>query len=618
MTKITKITYTCKPAANNEYAFTIATDEFDASAQIVILKISSSFYFPTHNTDSNMHELTVTANELGIVAQSLTATTVRIRVFAYDFKKDENVYTALGQINLYSAASNVRFSLKTSHLTETEDDKQPWVGGLAVTEVKGPYQDGQLVSTIDLNKKVSYRAYIGGKELPKAQFLTIKWSYALNGGPKIRFKNQIESQDEAIKDYALMECELLTAWTGKEIAVYAFFRSESEKVVAKAKCKIGGGQTTPSPTTTATRKSNVIFPLLVKPENDAGNFWGSSHNWTAAQRQNMTTFNSNRAGGRRHAGRDLYTKPKETVVAMCAGEVLSVSAFYAGTDQVTVLHKTDDGRQFIVRYGELDTQSILVKNKDKVTQGQVLGKTGKLIKSNGSPLLTLNGKIVYMLHFELYSGSQGLNLTKPLTNTANPPFMRRSDLMDPLDLLQEGHKATFNPAQTADSRKNVADLTLSAKGFDFIKSWEGYRKDAYNDSEGFCTIGYGHLIAKMRCEQLSLPTEFKSGITLEKATQLLKQKVQEFEISLKRDIKVPLYQYEFDALMSLIYNTGPNFLSKGGQGRGETQILKKINNKDYAGGAQEFSDVTNGGVSGLVQRRKAEMDIFLLNKYVNH
>ena len=167
----------------------------------------------------------------------------------------------------------------------------------------------------------------------------------------------------------------------------------------------------------------------------------------------------------------------------------------------------------------------------------------------------------------------------------------------------------------AGERVDVKTLKTSQKGIDFIKDWEKFEPKAYNDSEGYCTIGYGHLIAYDKCENIKLPVEFKNGITKEKASELFKSRLVDFEKAVQRDIKVPLYQYEFDALVSLLFNTGENFLNTGGKNKGETQIKKKINNKDYDSGADEMSDVTNGGTSGLVKRRKAEINMFKNNVY---
>ncbi|WP_415325557.1 M23 family metallopeptidase [Chryseobacterium sp. MMS23-Vi53] len=191
----------------------------------------------------------------------------------------------------------------------------------------------------------------------------------------------------------------------------------------------------------------IIFPLLVKPENDSKNKWGKIRNWTAKQGSNMTTFNANRDKGRRkHAARDLYTNPLEPVVAIADGVVLDVKLFYCETSQVSVRHKLKDGRDFIIRYGELDPSSIKVKKGDEIKQKKELGKTGKLlkiVKEKRIPLMVLNDDVVFMLHFEHFSGALGFNLnSNPLSNSSTP-YNRRNDLIDSLAILQEGYNNSF-------------------------------------------------------------------------------------------------------------------------------------------------------------------------------
>jgi GH24 family phage-related lysozyme (muramidase)/murein DD-endopeptidase MepM/ murein hydrolase activator NlpD len=362
----------------------------------------------------------------------------------------------------------------------------------------------------------------------------------------------------------------------------------------------------------------IIFPLLVKSENDKDQKW-KDYYWAAAQRDNMATFNSNRSGGRRHAGRDLYTNPYTEVVAICDGEVIDVHSFYDKTDQVTVFHETKDGRQFIIRYGELDPNSVGVKIGDKVVQKQKLGTTGKLINSTGNPTLKINNTVVFMLHFEYYTGALGLNIDKSLSNN-EAPFKRRSDLADALDILVEGYKNTFNDVteQQTGTRVDPKTLKTSQKGIDFIKSWEKFMPNVYNDSEGYCTIGYGHLIGKQKCENMTIPDEFKNGITLDEATKLFDKRLPEFEKAVQRDINVPLHQHEFDALVSLLFNTGSEFLNTGGVGGGVTKIKLNINNKLYPQGADQMEDVTNNGTAGLIRRRNAEIKMFNNNTYENN
>lgn len=180
-----------------------------------------------------------------------------------------------------------------------------------------------------------------------------------------------------------------------------------------------------------------------------------------------------------------------------------------------------------------------------------------------------------------------------------------------------GKSATNKDTLTENKEGRVDPKTLktSDKGVKFIKEWESFEPMPYDDSEGYCTIGYGHLIKKERCKNIVIPEEFKKGITKEDATKLFQKRLVEFEIAVQRDIHVKLYQYEFDALVSLVFNTGSNFLNTGGAKGGETKIKKKINAEEYPEGADEMSDVTNGGTSGLVKRRKAEINMFKNNVY---
>lgn len=174
----------------------------------------------------------------------------------------------------------------------------------------------------------------------------------------------------------------------------------------------------------------IIFPLRIKPRNDING--ANKKDYWAADNSNQTNFKYSR-GNRIHAARDLETDSNETVVAIGEGIVLEAQAFYRGTHQVTVHHKIPDGREFIVRYGELDPNSLLVSKNDPVRQGQELGKTGKM-----------TGISRYMVHFELYTGSEGFEVVKyRLTQDGNPPFSRRKDLIDPLEILREGYINTF-------------------------------------------------------------------------------------------------------------------------------------------------------------------------------
>lgn len=359
-------------------------------------------------------------------------------------------------------------------------------------------------------------------------------------------------------------------------------------------------------------EKQVIFPLIVKPENDPEHVW-AQYDWRNMHQQNMAAYGTNRSGGRRkHAARDLYTKPYEKVVAICDGKVLGTSQFYDRTNEITILHTTPDGRKFIVRYGELDPPSIAVRIGDEVKQGHHIGNTGKLVNSaTGQPTLTIGGAIVYMLHFELYSGQIAYNINTPLTDRTCPPFLRRDDLTDPIDILSEGYTNTFMSKASDGERLNINTLHTSEKGKDFITGWESLGLIAYNDSEGYCTIGFGHLIEKRLCENITLPSEYQGGITEDKAKEIFEADLIRFENGVRRDINVDLYQYEFDALVSLLFNCGEYFFAANKA----PALLRLINSEEYELAAHEFLDITNQGDTGLVRRRSAENNMFLNNIY---
>ncbi|MGE6428876.1 glycoside hydrolase family protein, partial [Serratia sp. NPDC078593] len=357
------------------------------------------------------------------------------------------------------------------------------------------------------------------------------------------------------------------------------------------------------------KEKAIIFPFKVKPKNDIEGVW-KRYYWAASlsdSNASQAIFGRNRSGGsRKHAARDLYSEPLTEIVAISNGVVKSISPYYMGTWQITVEHTTVDGRHFYIRYGEVDHASIVVSNGEQVQQGGVLAKTGLMINSaTGQHPGIISGQTVYMLHFEYYPGNSD---TPPPNNTSTLPFKRRSDLRDPIEILSEGYRNTFDEGYSqSDARMPISELNVSDKGKAFIKGWESFSSTAYNDSEGFCTIGYGHLIARAKCENIDLPDELKNGITVAEADDLFESRIPVFVSELKGSVSSDLYQYEFDALISLLFNMGSM--------RKAPLLTDKLNKKDYAGAADEFSDITNGGVSGLVKRRQKERSLFLQGVY---
>ncbi len=151
----------------------------------------------------------------------------------------------------------------------------------------------------------------------------------------------------------------------------------------------------------------------------------------------------------------------------------------------------------------------------------------------------------------------------------------------------------------------VADVAASRlKNVDIIKRHEGLRLQAYlptpNDK---WTIGYGHTKTAQK----------GMVITEARAEELLKQDLAWVEDCIKRVVKVPLTQNQYDALASLIFNIGEGNFSK-------STVLRKLNEKDYEGAASAFTmwnkqrNKSTGkmdALRGLTKRREEERKLFL-------
>lgn len=144
-------------------------------------------------------------------------------------------------------------------------------------------------------------------------------------------------------------------------------------------------------------------------------------------------------------------------------------------------------------------------------------------------------------------------------------------------------------------------MKISMNGLNLIKQFEGLKLNAYDDGVGVWTIGYGTI-------KYPNGVRIKRGdkITQAQADQYIANDVATFERAVNMLVNVPLNQNQFDALVSFTYNLGATNLSA-------STLLKKLNSKDYKGAAAEFQKWNKAGgkvMTGLVRRRKAEMELF--------
>lgn len=148
---------------------------------------------------------------------------------------------------------------------------------------------------------------------------------------------------------------------------------------------------------------------------------------------------------------------------------------------------------------------------------------------------------------------------------------------------------------------------------DLTEDFEGLILKAYDDAtdhivapgsrvRGTLTIGYGHTSA-------AGPPRVYVGmeITKEQADEILSADLASVEIEVEHLVKVPLTQFQFDALVDFQYNTG--WLAHP-----HCSLLNALNAGNYKLAAQDFMlyNRAQGKVLvGLNRRRKAEMAWFV-------
>jgi murein DD-endopeptidase MepM/ murein hydrolase activator NlpD len=187
---------------------------------------------------------------------------------------------------------------------------------------------------------------------------------------------------------------------------------------APPKPKAGGGG---APAHAAPKPSAPAHAEPPGPIADAGQrlFYPLFQAPLASYKTGARWFGAPRSGGRHHAAVDLLAPHLSRIRAVADGVVIQAPYyFYTGTNALEVNHPGVG----IVRYGEIDMHKVVhLKAGDRVRAGDLVAYVGRL--DSGSS----------MLHFELYSGKG----RGPLTVRANPPFQRRSDLVDPTSLMDE-------------------------------------------------------------------------------------------------------------------------------------------------------------------------------------
>lgn len=132
----------------------------------------------------------------------------------------------------------------------------------------------------------------------------------------------------------------------------------------------------------------------------------------------------------------------------------------------------------------------------------------------------------------------------------------------------------------------------------FIAPWEGFRADAYQDSGGVWTIGYGHTGGVHPGQRVSKA----------KALRLLAGDLREASAAVKRNVRVKLTVRERIAAISFVFNVGEGGLQS-------STFLRELNagNRRRAADALRLwvKDAAGNTLLGLQRRRAAERWLML-------
>ncbi len=140
-------------------------------------------------------------------------------------------------------------------------------------------------------------------------------------------------------------------------------------------------------------------------------------------------------------------------------------------------------------------------------------------------------------------------------------------------------------------------MKMSNQGLTILIEREGSRNRAYLDSVGVWTIGVGHT-----------GPEVHEGLvwTDGQVRDAFAKDIERFEKAVNDAVKVPLEQYQFDALVSMAFNVGQGAFA------GST-LVRKLNAGDIDGAAGQFDRWHIP--PEITPRRNAEREQFLGNQF---
>jgi lysozyme len=149
----------------------------------------------------------------------------------------------------------------------------------------------------------------------------------------------------------------------------------------------------------------------------------------------------------------------------------------------------------------------------------------------------------------------------------------------------------------------VDNCVVSDAGLALVKHFEGYSPIVYEDAAGYPTIGFGHLIKPGEKTQEPLLGDA--------AERLLQKDIAPKAAAVNQYVRVPLFQGQYDSLISWTYNLGEGALKS-------STMLKKINagrHDEVPGQMKRWNRAGGKVLKGLERRHEAEAALYRMRWY---
>lgn len=140
-------------------------------------------------------------------------------------------------------------------------------------------------------------------------------------------------------------------------------------------------------------------------------------------------------------------------------------------------------------------------------------------------------------------------------------------------------------------------MHISDAGLALIKRFEGFSATPYVCPGGYLTIGYGHIRT----------AESFARISKEEGEQLLREDVRDAEGAVRRLIRAPLRQAQFDALVSFTFNLGAGALQRSSL----RQVINRSQHHEVPKQLRRWVFAGGRKLPGLLRRREAEVVLYM-------